>query len=108
MAIADEKQTSSAILDARGIKHPGLSAQGQCTASRGGEDPWKRLASIMATVSIFVNALPPTLAPERAAELLAEYRRERDFPTADSPPRWYIEALIAALTPLVAETAVRR
>jgi len=62
----------------------------------------------MATVSIFVNALPPDLSPERAAELLAEYRRELDLPTAESPPRWYVEALIAALEALVLKTAVAR
>jgi len=62
----------------------------------------------MATVTVYVNALPPELSPERAAELLAEYRRERDFPAPDSPPPWYIAAMIAALTPFVAEMAGQR
>jgi len=62
----------------------------------------------MTTVKVYVNALPADMSPERAAELLAEYRGQRDFPTAESPPQWYVEALIAALEALVLETAVAR
>ena len=62
----------------------------------------------MDTVSIFVNVLPPDLPPERAAELLQEYRQERDVPTPDSPPSWYIDQLIAALEARVVETAAQR
>jgi hypothetical protein len=60
----------------------------------------------MSSVTIFVNALPPTLSAERASELLAEYRQQRDFPTADSPPAWYIEQMIAALEALAADRQV--
>jgi len=60
----------------------------------------------MTTVSIVVNPLPPTLSAERAAELLAEYQRARDCPRPGDPPIWYSQAMIAALVPLVADTAV--
>jgi hypothetical protein len=60
----------------------------------------------MTTVAIFVNALPPDLPPERVAELLTQYRQERDCPAPNAPPRWYIDQIIAALEVLVVEPAV--
>ena len=66
----------------------------------------RKLVDIMTAVVILVNALPPDLPPERATELLKQYRRERDLPAADAPPRWYIEQLITALETLAADRQV--
>jgi len=60
------------------------------------------------TVRVYVNAIPPDVSPKRAIELLRQYRRQRDFPTPDSPPGWYVEALIAVLETLMVEPAVQR
>lgn len=60
------------------------------------------------TVRLYVNAVPPDLSPRRAIELLRQYRQELSAPSPDSPPRWYAEAMISALSPFVAETAVQR
>ena len=70
--------------------------------------PARSLPPEQTTVRLYVNAVPPDLSPRRAIELLRQYRQELSAPSPDSPPRWYIEALIASLAPLVVETAVQR
>ncbi len=94
-----------AVLDARGTSTLDMTAQTIVPRASGDDAPQIRLAFMMSTNQTFVNVLPPMLSRARATELLRQYQLERDCPTPDSPPRWYTEAVIAALEAIVTDGA---
>ena len=56
-----------------------------------------RLDAIMTIYRQPVNVLPAQLPPGRLAELTARYREWLHDPGPDSPPRWYVAAILDAL-----------
>jgi hypothetical protein len=53
-----------------------------------------------------VNVLPPALPQNRLEELITRYRHWLHHPDPDSPPRWYVTAILAALESTLADRRV--